>query len=229
MPSRCGPRRLRSVRPPSRSGSARVPRRRTTPHRACGHGVGARARQARRESPEARPGAPRDIGRRGASRSERATASSSWARSSACVSCVLRAHRSFSSKKTMSPGRFEALLRYQLDVSEEQFWRALETRKPVDRRARRRPAPGRVPEARRARRLPDPRRRPPRRVRGRRYRAIGDRRSHRPPPRGLPPLTRALLPRPEPVARVETDPELRSPAGPAGRTSALHVVGEGAS
>jgi hypothetical protein len=46
---------------------------------------------------------------------------------------VLRTHRSLSSKKTMSPGRFKALLRHQLDVSEEQFWRALETRTPVDR------------------------------------------------------------------------------------------------
>ena len=46
---------------------------------------------------------------------------------------VLRTHRSFSSRKTMSPGRFVAILRYQLHVSEEQFWRVLETRKPVDR------------------------------------------------------------------------------------------------
>jgi hypothetical protein len=46
---------------------------------------------------------------------------------------VLRTHRSLSSRKTMSPGRFKALLRYQLAVSEEQFWRALETREPVER------------------------------------------------------------------------------------------------
>ena len=46
---------------------------------------------------------------------------------------VLRTHRSFSSRKTMSPGRFKAILRYQLRVTEEQFWQALETRRPVDR------------------------------------------------------------------------------------------------
>ena len=46
---------------------------------------------------------------------------------------VLRTHPSFSSRKTMSPGRFKAVLRYQLRVTEEQFWRALDTRKPVDR------------------------------------------------------------------------------------------------
>jgi hypothetical protein len=33
----------------------------------------------------------------------------------------------------MSPGRFKAILRFQLLVTEEQFWRALETRQPVDR------------------------------------------------------------------------------------------------
>ena len=46
---------------------------------------------------------------------------------------VLRTHRSFSSRQTMSPGRFRAILRHQLRVSEEQFWQALETRKRVDR------------------------------------------------------------------------------------------------
>jgi len=46
---------------------------------------------------------------------------------------VLRTHRSFSSRKTMSPGRFKAILRYQLRVTEEQFWQALATRSPVDR------------------------------------------------------------------------------------------------
>ena len=46
---------------------------------------------------------------------------------------VLRMHRSFASRKTMSPGRFRAVLRHQLRVTEEQFWRVLETRKPVDR------------------------------------------------------------------------------------------------
>lgn len=46
---------------------------------------------------------------------------------------VLRPHRSYASRKTMSPGRFKAILRYQLRVSEEQFWRALETGELVDR------------------------------------------------------------------------------------------------
>lgn len=46
---------------------------------------------------------------------------------------VLRTHRSFSSRKTMSPGRFKAILRYQLHVTEAQFREALETRKPVQR------------------------------------------------------------------------------------------------
>ena len=46
---------------------------------------------------------------------------------------VLRTHRSFASRKTMSPGRFRAIVRYQLRVTEEQFWLVLETRKPVDR------------------------------------------------------------------------------------------------
>lgn len=46
---------------------------------------------------------------------------------------VLRTHRSLTSRKTMSPGRFRAVLRYQLRVSEDQFWQALKTRKPVDR------------------------------------------------------------------------------------------------
>ena len=39
---------------------------------------------------------------------------------------VLRTHRSFSSRKSMSPGRFKAILRHQLKVSEEEFWRVLE-------------------------------------------------------------------------------------------------------
>ena len=46
---------------------------------------------------------------------------------------LLRTHRSFASRKTMSPGRFKAILRHQLLVTEEQFGRALETREPVDR------------------------------------------------------------------------------------------------
>jgi len=46
---------------------------------------------------------------------------------------VLRTHRSFAGHKTMSPGRFKAILRNQLRVSEEDFWRALETGEPVER------------------------------------------------------------------------------------------------
>jgi hypothetical protein len=46
---------------------------------------------------------------------------------------VLQTHRSHASRKTMSTGRFRAILRYQLRVSEEQFWAVLTTRTPVDR------------------------------------------------------------------------------------------------
>jgi hypothetical protein len=33
----------------------------------------------------------------------------------------------------MSPGRFKAILRHQLRITEEQFWKALETGRPVER------------------------------------------------------------------------------------------------
>lgn len=46
---------------------------------------------------------------------------------------VLRTHRSFASDKTMSPGRFQAILRNQLRVSEDDFWRALATGEAVAR------------------------------------------------------------------------------------------------
>ncbi len=46
---------------------------------------------------------------------------------------VLRTHRSFASTKTMSPGRFKAILRHQLRVSEDDFWRALASGQPVVR------------------------------------------------------------------------------------------------
>lgn len=46
---------------------------------------------------------------------------------------VLRTHRSFASRKTMSPGRFKAILRHQLLVTEEQFWATLDSGKPTDR------------------------------------------------------------------------------------------------
>jgi hypothetical protein len=42
---------------------------------------------------------------------------------------VLQTHRSLSKRKAMSPGRFKAILRHQLAVSQEEFWRTLETRK----------------------------------------------------------------------------------------------------
>jgi hypothetical protein len=45
---------------------------------------------------------------------------------------VLRTHRSFAGDKTMSPGR-KAILRNQLQVSEADFWAALETGEPVAR------------------------------------------------------------------------------------------------
>ncbi len=46
---------------------------------------------------------------------------------------VLRTHRSFAGGKTMSPGRFKAILRNQLRVSEDDFWAALEAGEPVAR------------------------------------------------------------------------------------------------
>ena len=46
---------------------------------------------------------------------------------------VLRTHRSFASGKTMSAGRFKAILRDQLRVSAKDFWRALETGQEVAR------------------------------------------------------------------------------------------------
>jgi hypothetical protein len=46
---------------------------------------------------------------------------------------VLRTHRSFAGGKTMSPGRFKAILRSQLRVGEDDFWAALESGEPADR------------------------------------------------------------------------------------------------
>jgi len=46
---------------------------------------------------------------------------------------VLRTHRSFASDKPISQGRFGVILREQLKVSRDEFWRAIETREPVDR------------------------------------------------------------------------------------------------
>ena len=38
---------------------------------------------------------------------------------------VLQTHRSLAKRKTISPGRFKAILRHQLRVSEAEFWRTL--------------------------------------------------------------------------------------------------------
>lgn len=46
---------------------------------------------------------------------------------------ILRSHRSLSGKKSMSPGRFKAILSLQLQVSEAEFWEALRTKSPVPR------------------------------------------------------------------------------------------------
>ena len=46
---------------------------------------------------------------------------------------VLETRVSHSENKTMSPGRWKAILRDQLRVSDEDFWRALRTKKPVGR------------------------------------------------------------------------------------------------
>lgn len=54
---------------------------------------------------------------------------------------ILRSHRSFSGKKTMSPGRFKAILSLQLLVSDTEFWEVLRTKKPATR-----PSPAPEPE-----------------------------------------------------------------------------------
>lgn len=46
---------------------------------------------------------------------------------------VLETRVSHSAKKTMSPGRWKAILRDQLQVSEEDFWQALRSKEPVQR------------------------------------------------------------------------------------------------
>ena len=49
---------------------------------------------------------------------------------------ILRSHRSHAGSKTMSQGRFGAILAHQLKVSRAEFWEALRSRRPV-----RRPSP----------------------------------------------------------------------------------------
>jgi hypothetical protein len=46
---------------------------------------------------------------------------------------LLRTSTSHSSSKTPSRGRFKAILREQLKISEAEFWAALDSGKPVDR------------------------------------------------------------------------------------------------
>ena len=56
---------------------------------------------------------------------------------------VLDTHRSFADDKTMSPGRFAAILRTQLMVSQEDFWETLRTGRPVTRPKPQSPIPSR--------------------------------------------------------------------------------------
>lgn len=46
---------------------------------------------------------------------------------------LLQTHISHAAKKSMSAGRFQNILRLQLEVSASEFWEALRTSKPVDR------------------------------------------------------------------------------------------------
>lgn len=46
---------------------------------------------------------------------------------------VLETRVSHSAKKTMSPGRWKAILRDQLRASDEAFWKAIRLKKPVSR------------------------------------------------------------------------------------------------
>jgi hypothetical protein len=57
---------------------------------------------------------------------------------------VLRTHASRSGSKTMSPGRFRAILSDQLRLSEAEFWDVLRTRSPPPRPS---PAPEPAPRS----------------------------------------------------------------------------------
>lgn len=46
---------------------------------------------------------------------------------------VLQTHVSHSRQKTVSAGRFGSILREQLEVSRDEFWRCVQTQTPVDR------------------------------------------------------------------------------------------------
>lgn len=54
---------------------------------------------------------------------------------------VLQTHVSHSARKSVSAGRFRAILRHQLEVSKDAFWDAIRTGTPVER-----PAPLEAPE-----------------------------------------------------------------------------------
>lgn len=58
---------------------------------------------------------------------------------------VLQTHRSFSSQKTMSEGRFSAILRTQLHCSADDFWEAVRSRRPVRRPSAPPPSTARYP------------------------------------------------------------------------------------
>jgi len=57
---------------------------------------------------------------------------------------ILRTHASRSGSKTMSPGRFKAILSDQLRLSEAEFWEVLRTRRPAQRPS---PAPEPAPRS----------------------------------------------------------------------------------
>jgi hypothetical protein len=57
---------------------------------------------------------------------------------------LLRTHASRSGSKTMSPGRFKAILSDQLRLSETEFWEVLRTRSPASRPS---PAPEPAPRS----------------------------------------------------------------------------------
>ena len=57
---------------------------------------------------------------------------------------ILRTHASRSGSKTMSPGRFKAILSDQLRLSEAEFWEVLRTKNPAPRPS---PAPQPAPRS----------------------------------------------------------------------------------
>jgi hypothetical protein len=57
---------------------------------------------------------------------------------------ILRTHASRSGPKTMSPGRFKAILSDQLRLSEAEFWEVVRTRTPAPRPS---PAPEPAPKS----------------------------------------------------------------------------------